>query len=188
MSLKGWRRPQGRAVVRCCLQWMPWLVLVGVVGLRADSARETTPAQAQGDALAKQAYQVLKASCFECHGDAKRGGLDLRTAQSLAAGGTTGKVVVAHDPEKSRLYQFAATEHEGRVQLPGGAKISEADLDTLRAWIEAGGSLDGIDPNAAAAESKRSEDRPIKPEEREYWAFKPAVRAALPAVRTAGWS
>jgi mono/diheme cytochrome c family protein len=189
MRLKDWRRPQGRAVVRGCLQWTPWLVLAAVVGLRADSpARETTPPQAQADALARQAYQVLKANCFECHADAKRGGLDLRTAQSLTAGGATGKVVVAHDPEKSRLYQFAATEHEGRLQLPAGAKISEADLDTLRAWIEAGGSLDGIDPNAAAAESKRSEDRPIKPEEREYWAFKPAVRAALPAVKTTGWS
>ena len=165
MSLKDRRRPQGRAVVRCCLQWTPWLVLAAIVGLRADgSAREASMAQAQADALAKQAYQVLKANCFECHADAKRGGLDLRTAQSLTAGGATGKVVVAHDPEKSRLYQFASTEHEGRIPLPGGNKIAEADLDTLRAWIEAGGSLDGIDPNAAAAESKRSEDRAIKPE------------------------
>ncbi len=145
MSLKDWRRPEGRAVVRRCLRWTPWLVLAGVVALRADrSPGAMAVAQTQADALARQAYQVLKANCFECHGDAKRGGLDLRTPRALIAGGATGKVVVAHDPEKSRLYQYAVTEHEGRVAARAGdAKIAEPDLDTLRAWIEAGGSLDG---------------------------------------------
>ena len=105
MKPEVWRRPTGRAVVRGCLQWTPWLVLAAVVGLRADGpAPEASLEQAQADALARQAYQVLKANCFECHADARRGGLDLRTAQGLAAGGATGKVVVAHDPEKSRLF------------------------------------------------------------------------------------
>jgi hypothetical protein len=47
----------------------------------------------RGD-LADQAYEILKANCFERHGAAKRSGLDMRTHASITAGGTNGKVIV----------------------------------------------------------------------------------------------
>ena len=172
-------------------------MLFGVVALRADGSPTPPPPTfdfrpfAASDDLAKQAYQVLKANCFECHGALKRGGLDMRTPATLSAGGAKGKVIVAHDPEKSRLYQYATYEHEIKMPPPPRGRIAEADLETLRNWIESGGSLEGVDEAASAAKSaddlKKAEDRPIKPTEREYWAFKAPVRAPLPVVKSRGW-
>jgi hypothetical protein len=132
----------------------------------------------------------LKTHCFSCHGAAKRSGLDLRTHESLTAGGAGGKVVVPHDPGRSRLYLFAS--HDDAKKMPPTYKISDAELDTVRAWIESGGSLEGVEAAASAAKSAaelaRAEERPIRPEERAYWAFVPAVRRPVPAVKTPGWS
>jgi len=171
-------------------------LLVSVVAVhanRTDSpAAPLTTSVSSFDELAKQAYRVLKANCFECHGALKRGGLDMRTPQSLAAGSTRGKVIVAHDPDKSLLYRHATYENEVKMPPPPRGRIPESDLETLRQWIEAGGSLEGVDEAAGAArdaeELKKFEDRPIKPEEREYWAFKAPVRATLPALTTRGWA
>lgn len=183
---------------RHLLRSAPWLALVAVVGLRAENGppdRHPAPdlaAFAAADDLAKQAFQVLKANCFDCHSETKRGGLDLRTSASLLAGGAKGKVVVPHNPETSRLYLYATTEHEGRLPLAPSARLSETDLETLRTWIEAGGSLDGVDEAGGAVKAageQKPEDRAIKPQEREYWAFKTPVRIAPPPVPgLPGWS
>src|SRR6185436_7131116 len=172
-------------------------VLLGaVIAAHAERAVATAPpspvSPSSFDELAKQAYKVLKANCFECHGALKRGGLDMRTQESISAGGTHGKVIVAHDPDKSPLYLNATYESDVKMPPPPRGRISDADLDTLRQWIEAGGSLEGVDEAADAQADadllRRAEERPIKPEEREYWAFKAPVRAAMPAVKTPGWS
>ena len=184
----------GHVGLRHIQRLAPWLVLVAVVGIRAESSdRPSASADAPtsvADDLAKQAFQILKANCIDCHGESKRGGLDLRTPEALEAGGARGRVVVPHDPEKSRLYQYAVTEHEGRLPLAPDAKIAEPDLETLRTWIEAGGSLAGVQEagGRAAGAGEKPEDRAIKPQEREYWAFKAAVRVEPPAAKSPGWS
>jgi hypothetical protein len=152
---------------------------------------EASPiAPAAQENLAKQAYGVLKTYCFECHGAPKRSGLDMRTHESITAGGANGKVIVPHEPYKSKLYVYAS--YEGEKKMPPTGKIPEADLETLRQWIEAGGSLVGVEEAAGAAKNAaellKAEERPIKPEEREYWAFKRAVRAPVPAPETPGWA
>jgi mono/diheme cytochrome c family protein len=172
------------------------VLLSAVIAARAEHAGPPAfppvdVSASSADELAKQAYKVLKANCFECHGALKRGGLDMRTPQSISAGGNRGKVIVPHDPDKSPLYLNATYEHEIKMPPPPRGRISEADLDTLRQWIEAGGSLEGVDEaddaQADADLLKRAEERPIKPEEREYWAFKAPVRAPIPPVTTRGW-
>ena len=45
------------------------------------------------DSLATQAYGILQKNCLTCHGLAKASGLDLRTRESLLAGGTRGPAV-----------------------------------------------------------------------------------------------
>src|SRR6187399_143249 len=109
-------------------------LLASIVAVSATGPSSIlAPARATSfDDLAKQAYKILKANCFECHGALKRGGLDMRTPESIAAGGTHGKVIVAHDPEKSPLYLNATYEREIKMPPPPRGKIADADLDVLR--------------------------------------------------------
>ena len=134
------------------------LALVTVVALRAEpkkgpgviSSGNYARPLFSGDDLAKLAYQILKTNCFECHGAAKRSGLDMRTHASITAGGSKGRVIVPHKPEDSNLYKFATQEHEIKMPPPPRERLNEADLDILRQWIEAGGSLEGVEEATTA--------------------------------------
>jgi mono/diheme cytochrome c family protein len=142
---------------------------------------------AQEDERARQAYQVLKANCFECHGESRKGGLDLRTHATLIKGSASGRVVVPHEPSRSRLYLLASHADPDEVMPPKGPRISDEDLEALRLWIEDGASLEDVEE--AAADDKKSpellaklEEKAITPEERQYWAFKRPSRTAVPAL------
>jgi mono/diheme cytochrome c family protein len=118
---------RGSRLSRRVVQALPWLVLAAVIAVRAEDAPARPSldlVSATVDDLAKQAYAILKANCFECHGAPKRSGLDMRTPDSLAAGGSKGKVIVAHEPEQSRLFLYAM--QEGDVKMPPAprAKLS----------------------------------------------------------------
>jgi hypothetical protein len=173
---------------------LPWLVLGCVVLLNADAGSPTPmdDARAVHDEVARQAYQILKTNCFECHGATKRSGLDMRTHASITAGGSKGRVIVPHKPEESRLYLFATHEQETKMPPAPREKLSNGDLDVLRQWIDAGGSLEAVEEanNVAknAAELLKAEERPIRPAEREYWAFKAPVRGTVPQPKTPGWN
>ena len=166
-----------------------WL---GALTLRAyqDPAKPPAaapPAQAaNADELAKQVYAIFKQNCFECHGAAKEAGLDLRTEAGLQKGSRRGRVVIPHKPDESRLY--AAVMHTGDVDMPDGKEqLPASDLDTIKRWIEAGASFAAVpeaklDSDEEAAMLAKREERPITPEEREYWAFKIPVRPAVPEL------
>ena len=81
---------------------------------------------------------MLRQHCQGCHNnDKQRGGLNLATYSALKLGGSSGEVVNAGDPDKSRLYLMTAHKEEP-VMPPSGTKIPEAQLETLRKWIELG--------------------------------------------------
>lgn len=144
-------------------------------------------AQAQEDERARQAYEILKANCIECHGESRKGGLDLRTHDTLIKGGASGRVVIPHDPQKSRLFLLVSHANPDDVMPLKRPKLADGDIELLRQWIEDGGSLEAVEdavleeqrpPDARA----RLEDRPIRPQDREYWAFKKPQRSAVPAI------
>ncbi len=161
--------------------------------VRPPAGAPAAPQASNPDELAKQVYAIFKQHCFECHGNGPEAGLDLRTEATLQKGSRRGKVVIAHKPEESRLYK--AVMHEGDVDMPEGKdKLPASDLDVIKRWIEGGASLAGVpeaNKNDADEEAKllaRREERPITPEEREYWAFKVPVRPEVPKTSYAGWS
>jgi mono/diheme cytochrome c family protein len=137
--------------------------------------------------LSRQAFVVLKQNCFGCHGAAKMSGLDLRTAESVLAGGDNGKIIEPPDASASRLYQFVT--HQAKPAMPPGKKLPDAAIETLRRWIEAGASFDGFEKEVAAGkdgEPAKSIERPITPEERGFWAFQPPRRVEPPRVSYQG--
>jgi mono/diheme cytochrome c family protein len=152
-------------------------------------AASVTPAIAQEDERAQQVYDIFRSRCLSCHGPGKAGGLDLRTQASLAAGSANGPVVVAHQPDRSRL--FLLVSHQQEPHMPReGPRLSDADLAVVRQWIEDGASLEAVASANAPAENRdlsRYEERPITPEERQFWAFQPPKRVKVPTAVPARW-
>ena len=124
----------------------------------------------------KQIRPILKAHCFQCHGegDELEGKLDLRLRRLIAAGGDSGPAIVAGNPDASLLYE--------RIKLgempPGEKKVPAEQAETIRAWIAAGAQAARPEPEQISADS-------ILPEERDFWCFQPVLRPGIPTVRQA---
>jgi mono/diheme cytochrome c family protein len=83
---------------------------------------------------------IFKAKCLKCHGETDRKAeLDLRSLASLLKGGESGPAITAKDPEQSLLFEKVAS---GEMPPAKKDRLTEAELDTIRRWIEAGVAAD----------------------------------------------
>ena len=169
------------------VRWVRWVRCLSLALLLAPGT--AARAFAQDDERAQHVYEVFRNRCFNCHGEARQGGLDLRTHASVKAGSANGPVVIAHQPERSRL--FLLVSHQQQPAMPPvGARLSDEDVETIREWIAEGGSLESVDEAMGAtgrSDLARYEERAITAEERLFWAFRPPQRTKVPAVRAARW-
>src|SRR5437016_6137239 len=137
------------------------------------------------DSLAKQASGILQKNCAMCHGIAKASGLDLRTRESLLAGGSRGPALKPFDADKSLLLRLVS--HEETPAMPPGKSLSAEEIATLRRWVATGAQFEESESTSATAENRKAEmakleERPITPEERQFWSYRPPVRSE-PAVK-----
>ena len=132
------------------------------------------PASAQRAPLFKsEILPVLEKNCVQCHGDQKKmAGLDLSSFAGLMAGGSSGPVLAPGKPERSLLWQMIDTG-----KMPMGGKLTEADKQLIRAYIE-----QGRFPSMEAAQQER-ETAKITPKARNWWSFRKPVDAPVPAVQ-----
>ena len=78
---------------------------------------------------------LFQTECIRCHGGA--GGLQLDTYADLMAGGDSGPVVVAGDPDASLIIQRL----DGSIapQMPAdGPALSDNEIETVAQWIREG--------------------------------------------------
>ncbi len=78
---------------------------------------------------------ILQASCVRCHGDKRRGDLDLRTFSALMKGGESGPAVIAGKADKSLLYKKI---HEGAMPADKKGMLKPDQIALIRRWIDAG--------------------------------------------------
>jgi hypothetical protein len=118
---------------------------------------------------------ILKAYCFECHGEGEklRGGLDLRLAKFLRKGGDSGPAIAAGKPDESLLLERLRSG----AMPPGKKKLTAAQVETIRTWVAAGAPVGRPEPDSLAAGFQ------ITAEDRSYWAFQPVVRPAVPVTQ-----
>lgn len=97
---------------------------------------------------------IVKQHCVNCHGnDKQKGDLNLATYAALQKGGSSGAAVKAGDPGKSRIYTLSAHIEEPKMP-PSGNKMPDAQLATLKLWVEQGarenaGSKVAVAPKAS---------------------------------------
>jgi hypothetical protein len=103
---------------------------VSHVAQAADAPKKTT--------YDEHVAPILKDKCFACHNrDKKSGGLILNNYTSLMEGGSTGKIVVPGDSEKSSMF-LVATHRQEPYMPPKGDKLGDQQLELIRKWIAEG--------------------------------------------------
>jgi mono/diheme cytochrome c family protein len=113
----------------------------------------------------KHVRPLLKAHCFECHGEGPklRGGLDLRLVRLMRHGGDSGPALSAGQPKESPLLERVRS---GEMP-PGDKKLGLKDIELLEQWIAAGARTARPEPASIA------QGFVISAEEEAFWSFQP---------------
>jgi hypothetical protein len=130
-------------------------------------------AQAEELTFERHVRPILKAACFQCHGeeDKPKAKLDARLPSLMVKGGTSGPAIVPGKPDESLLWEKIAAD-----EMPEGPrKLTWEQKATIREWIAQGA-------RTARPEPKNPDDLRITEEERTYWAFQPVRKQAVPPV------
>ena len=141
------------------------------------SAQEATP---DPPSFHHDVRPILQAHCMGCHQPAKAAlDLDLTSHSATLLGSEAGEVVVAGDPGDSLLLEVVRSiDGEAPEMPPGDSPLSDAEVDVLRRWIEAG-ALDDT-PASLTARGRRREPAGLRPGRRSS--------PASTGPRTAAWS
>lgn len=130
---------------------------------------------------------LLVQHCGECHGAAKhQGGIRLDTRGGVFQNPDIGPLVVAGNPDGSRLWQVLKYLPED-TQMPPDGKLSDTDLGLIRQWIEAGAVWPQEANNAANGPMTtlpRHEDGTVdfvKAAE-QHWSYRPVSDPEPPQV------
>ena len=174
------------SIVSCCT--MRLICLVTVLGIGSVLARNLSADEAatkDAEFFELQIRPLLVSHCLDCHGDRKQEAkLRLDSREALLAGGDSGPAIVLGDPEKSLL--IAAVHYKAdAAQMPPKGKLDDDKIDKLTRWVKTG----AVWP--VAAKSMRTETAAgekagmkVRPQDREFWSFRPVVQPALPAVKS----
>src|ERR1043166_1412707 len=93
---------------------------------------------------------LIENNCAKCHNpDKKKGDLDLTTYSSALKGGGSGQVLVAGNPDSSKLFK-AITHAEEPNMPPNKPRLPDKEIDLFKKWI-AGGLLETSGSKAIAA-------------------------------------
>ncbi len=143
-------------------------VILAVFVLLATGQGRAGESAPEKPEFARHVAPIFVVKCGKCHGEGKReGSLDLRSEATLMAGGDSGPIINAEDPEQSELWlRIAAGEMPPKDEPPLAADENEL----IRRWL-ATANFENV---AASAVSES---------DRDYWAFRPPVKAPLPKVR-----
>lgn len=160
---------------------LPTVWMINGLFVPSDGLAQTTQKESVTSIGDRAVLPIFQMRCVVCHGKRKQeGGLDLRTQQSRMAGGRSGPVIVAGDPDASLLLKRIQSgempppdqQFANSVRPP-----STAEIDTIRQWI-----LSGARP------SERVERKPIAQQgmtEKRFWAYQSPRSWEIPEVSSA---
>lgn len=99
----------------------------------------------------REVHPLLQEKCGNCHLNGKsKGGLRLDSRDAILKGGESGPAAIAGDAKNSLLIKLAEGADPDRLMPPNGHKLTPAEIEILRTWIDGGISFEG-----AAATSYR---------------------------------
>jgi hypothetical protein len=120
---------------------------------------------------------LLKARCFQCHGEAEElsGGLDVRLRRLIVSGGDSGPAIEPGDAESSYLVQRL---RDGDMPPEGhGDPLTAEEIALVVNWVNHGAPTAGPEPEEIGS------GLVITEADRQHWSFQPVERPPLPTVR-----
>ena len=164
------------------------VLIIALLAASAPSVWASDVAAAGAEFFESKIRPVLAKNCYGCHsGDSgsPMGGLFLNSRTGMLTGGKSGPAIVPGKPADSLLLH--AIRYEGRKMPPAG-QLSDAVIADFEKWIAMGAP----DPRI---EAPRTDSKAVwKPatvdieKGRQYWAFQPPRKPAVPKVKNAKWS
>jgi len=123
----------------------------------------------------KDVRPILKAHCFQCHGEAdkKEGGLDLRLRRLIVAGGESGPAIIPGKVKES----FLVDRIRNGEMPPEESSLSEKETAIIVRWIAAGAPTARPEPETLGEEPYFTE------EDYGWWSFQRVVRPTVPSQR-----
>ena len=149
----------------------------------ADAPVKFTPSQIAF--YEKDVLPILKANCYQCHGNGKlKGGLDLRRRDSILTGGDLGPAAKLDKPLESHIIQ--AINYTEGLEMPPKGKLPPEQIVILTKWVKDGLPFpeQKIEPKVEAPKHKGGV---VTAESRNYWAYKKVVRPDAPKVKDTSW-
>ena len=102
---------------------------------------------------AKDIAPIFAERCSGCHlAKGKMGGLSLETYEGLMQGGSTGKAVVPHKSQESRLYLMVTGKIAPAMPM-NSTQLAGPQIDAIRGWIDAGAVGGGEPAKSAVAKT-----------------------------------
>ncbi len=119
--------------------------------------------------LSTRAVNLLHQQCAQCHsGAVAMSGLRLDTREALVKGGTRGAAIKPGEASASLLMN--AVRHAGKLMMPPGKKMSDADIELLTKWVDEGAAWPAAVSAAPSAKGKT------------WWSFQPPKRPQVPTI------
>ena len=146
------------------------MVVVGLLFASAPALAAAPPT------FEKDIRPILKAHCFECHGEGEKlkGGLDLRLRRLMLHGGDDGPVIVPGKPDRSPLFKLVQSGEMPKRDK----KLTREQVALIRQWIATGAQTARPEP------AELGKGGAITEEERAFWSFQPIRKPAIPGTKT----
>jgi Protein of unknown function (DUF1553)/Protein of unknown function (DUF1549)/Planctomycete cytochrome C len=139
VAVLGLRKTQGRLSPRPFKISIPAaLILSAPLLLAGPPSERRVPAASPTKLTFERAIvPIVQKHCWKCHGEgARRAGLDLRTLAGILKGGESGEpTIVPGKAQASHLFELVST---GQMPPKGRTRLNEAEIATIRKWIDAG--------------------------------------------------
>jgi len=125
----------------------------------------------------RQIRPLLVERCGDCHGaDTQESRLRLDVKHRALKGGDFGPVIKAGKADESELVTRITSTDEKKRMPPDGDRLSIAEIDLLKRWIDAGAEWPETEADRAARETDRDPRL-------DHWAWQRIARPAVPAAR-----
>ena len=164
---------------------------VAITPIASGQAEDDSTARSREAAEAiflAEVLPIFEARCVECHGaDRAKAGLRLHEHGEILDVPALDRVVVAGDLDASELWhRITLDADDDEAMPPKGERLTEAELDAIRRWIDA---LPADEATEAGADLDDEALLAARIEEalRERWAFRDLSKPQPPMVRNPEW-